>query len=320
MTFSQQTKGEILKSIKTSRSCCCDTFVYTVLKATGSLELTVKGLALSVSSENADFLHVLSDVAYRSAGVRATVQSENTSAKGAVIYRAVLDKRLLKKFPLAYRDEEGFIKLNEDIALKNMDACCIRTFVQALFVSCGSLVVPDGGALTDDLPAGRYHMEFVLQKQDFAQFALKVLQDAGFNFRITQRKNNYVLYIKESEQIADMLVFMNAMSAKLQLENVIIQRNLRNVANRQSNCISANIDKSVNASAKQIQSITLLQEQGKLALLSKQLQQIARLRLDNPDATMSELAEMSQLTKSGVAHRLDKLVVLARQLEEQGEN
>lgn len=118
MTFSQQTKGEILKSIKTSRSCCCDTFVYTVLKATGSLELTVKGLALSVSSENADFLHVLSDVAYRSAGVRATVQSENTSAKGAVIYRAVFDKRLLKKFPLAYRDEEGFIKLNEDIALK----------------------------------------------------------------------------------------------------------------------------------------------------------------------------------------------------------
>lgn len=152
--------------------------------------------------------------------------------------------------------------------------------------------------MTDDLPAGRYHMEFVLQKQDFAQFALKVLQDAGFNFRITQRKNNYVLYIKESEQIADMLVFMNAMSAKLQLENVIIQRNLRNVANRQSNCISANIDKSVNASARQIQSITLLQEHGKLALLSKQLQQIARLRLDNPDATMSELAEMSQLTKA----------------------
>ncbi|HIT78344.1 MAG TPA: DNA-binding protein WhiA [Candidatus Limihabitans stercoravium] len=319
MTFSQQTKAEILKSFKINRNCCCDTFVYTVLKATGSLELTIRGIALSVSSENLDFLRVLSDAAYHSAGVRANIQSENTSARGAVIYRAMFDKRLLKKFPLAYRDEEGFVRINNRILLENMSDCCNRAFVQALFVSCGSLVVPDGGELTDDLPAGRYHMEFVLQSQEFAQFALNMLQERGFNFRITTRKNNHVLYIKESEQIADMLVFMNAMSAKLQLENVIIQRNLRNVANRQSNCISANIDKSIAASAKQVESIRLLQNSGKLSQLSKQLQEIASLRLANPDATMAELATMSGVTKSGVAHRLDKLVSLARQLEE-GEN
>ena len=109
------------------------------------------------------------------------------------------------------------------------------------------------------------------------------------------------------------------MKSKLEIENVLIERNLRNVANRQSNCINANIDKALQASNKQLEAISVLQGSGKLALLSVPLRDVARLRQNHPEATLEELAQITGISKSGIRHCLDRLVQLSKEIT-QGEN
>ena len=193
-------------------------------------------------------------------------------------------------------------------------------FLKTLFLCCGSISVPVMSAdFTESKKGQRYHMEMVFVDQVFAQSVLDLLNWLGFNFKMTKRKSHVVLYLKKPENIADFLVYLNAMKSKLEIENVMIERNLRNVANRQSNCISANIDKAVLASNKQIEAINVLKQSGKLVLLPTQLQDVARLRLNNPEATLEELAQKTGISKSGIRHRLDRLVQLSKEIT-QGEN
>ena len=136
---------------------------------------------------------------------------------------------------------------------------------------------------------------------------------AEIPFRFAMRKNIAILYVKDSESIADFLVYVNAMSAKLKLENVIIGRSLRNTANRQRNCIAANIDKSVNAGERQLAAIATIRKRGLFEGLTPQLKEIVIAREENPEATLDELAAKLGISKSGANHRLAKLVTIAEQ-------
>ena len=139
--------------------------------------------------------------------------------------------------------------------------------------------------------------------------------------KIVQRKRTYVVYLKEGSQIVDILNVMEAHVALMELENVRIMKEMRNSVNRKVNCETANINKTVNAAVKQIEDIRLLEEKVGLESLNEGLEEIARLRLQYPEATLKELGLMlnPQVGKSGVNHRLRKLSLLADDLRENKE-
>ncbi len=321
LTFSRQTKNEIYKSINHLKNCCVDVFLYAVFKTLGSLTFTNKGLALAVSTENNDLLNLACKLVKQQYGKTCKVQSENTNSfSGNVIFNAKFDLDLVEKLKLIHYDEQGLLQIvNTTNNFFDDNECCRKIFLKTLFLCCGSITVPVMSEdFTESKKGQRYHMEMVFSDQTFAQSVLELLNWLGFDFKMTKRKSHVVLYLKKPENIADFLVYLNAMKSKLEIENVMIERNLRNVANRQSNCINANIDKALLASNKQIEAINLLQKAGKLALLSVQLRDVARLRLNHPEATLEELAQITGISKSGIRHRLDRLVELSKDIT-QGE-
>jgi hypothetical protein len=179
-----------------------------------------------------------------------------------------------------------------------------------MFLACGSLTVPELKNYKEEVSAS-YHMEFQISDLNVARQFAKLLNDDGFGFKLTERSKNSVVYIKDKESIADMLVYFGANACKFALEDVLIARSIRNDANRQTNCISANIDKTIEASERQIAAITKLIESGKLNLVDEKLRQTADMRMEHVDATMDELASLLGITKSGVNHRIRKLIELA---------
>jgi hypothetical protein len=134
--------------------------------------------------------------------------------------------------------------------------------------------------------------------------------------KIVERKERYVVYLKEGSQIVDMLNVMEAYVSLMNLENVRILKEMRNSVNRKVNCETANINKTVNAAVKQLEDIRRIRDTIGFEHLPYQLAQIAQVRLDYPDATLKELGTYLDppVGKSGVNHRLRKLAAVAEKL------
>ena len=133
---------------------------------------------------------------------------------------------------------------------------------------------------------------------------------------MVQRKKNYIAYVKESGQIIDILNIMGAHSHLLVFENVKIVKEMRNKANRALNCDSANLDKTVNTAERQISQIRKIEAEKGLGVLPEKLYEAAMLRLENPEASLLELAEMMDppMKKSGINHRFKKIEEIAKKL------
>ncbi len=312
MTFSQDVKSEIIKSVRNVKGCCAAAFLTAVLKSVGSLALDMKKFYFSVESENCDFLTLCGELAEREFGVSSKVESYNVNAKGAAVYSCIFDGKVGEKLGLITRDD-GVIGFPLELeGLIPSKPCCRKAFMQALFASCGSVVIPlsDTDVGENKLRA-KYHLELRFADADFARAVAQAYGE--FRFGQTTRKSHTVLYLKDSEKIADALSYFNATKGRLKLENVIIGRSMRNNANRQSNCISANIEKSVAASEKQLAAIARLHAAGMFDTLSDQLKDIARIRQEFPEANLDEIAARLNISKSGASHRFAKLIELANQ-------
>ena len=131
------------------------------------------------------------------------------------------------------------------------------------------------------------------------------------------RKNNYVVYLKEAEQISDLLAILGAHNQLLKFENVRIIKDLRNRTNRIVNCENANMDKTIISASRQIKDIRLIDEKQGIESLPPKLYELAKLRLENPEATLSELGELLDppLKKSGINHRFKKIEEIANRLK-----
>ena len=180
-----------------------------------------------------------------------------------------------------------------------------------LFSTAGSISDPQKG----------YHFEIVCPSQEISGQLQEIIHSFHIDAKMVLRKKSYVLYVKEGAQIVDMLAIMEANVALMDLENIRILKEMRNSVNRKVNCETANINKTVNAAVKQIEDIRLLEEKVGLESLNEGLEEIARLRLQYPEATLKELGLMlnPQVGKSGVNHRLRKLSLLADDLRENKE-
>ena len=202
-------------------------------------------------------------------------------------------------------DSEG---LTDPALLKK--TCCKRAFLRGAFLCVGSMSAPEKG----------YHLEFVCSSEEKAAQLQEVIHGFGIEAKIVLRKKYYVVYLKESEAIVDLLNVMEAHVALMNLENLRILKEMRNSINRRVNCETANINKTVSAAMKQISDIEYIRDTVGFESLPAGLAEIARVRLEKPEATLKELGEDLEppVGKSGVNHRLRKLCEMAERLREQG--
>jgi DNA-binding protein WhiA len=147
-----------------------------------------------------------------------------------------------------------------------------------------------------------------------------ILNYFGINSKIITHNGKYVVYVKDNVSVSDCLALMGANSAVLALNNEVVLRDIRKQSNRVNNCDYANINKTVNASVKQISDIRIIEKKLGLSSLNPKLREMAIARTDNPDATFADLASILKIPKSTVKNRLNKLIEIASQLKEKGEN
>lgn len=181
--------------------------------------------------------------------------------------------------------------------------CCRRAFIRGAFLTSGSI--------SD--PKKFYHFELVCNTMRKAEFLQEILLSFEFDARIVQRKKYYVVYLKEGEQIVDLLNIMMAHRALMNLENVRILKEVRNSVNRQVNCETANLNRTVSAAVKQIEDINYIKDTVGLDSLSEGLREVAVLRTENTEISLKELGQLLSppVGKSGVNHRLRKLSEIA---------
>ncbi|MBQ4561054.1 MAG: DNA-binding protein WhiA [Clostridia bacterium] len=175
---------------------------------------------------------------------------------------------------------------------------CQAHYIRGVFIACGSLNSPDSS----------YRLELRFKRN--GEELVERLRGMNLNFHTTLRGNDNVIYIKESESIEDFLNYIGAMNAAFTLMNEKIKREIRNNVNRAKNCDTANIKKSITATNIHIDAILRLQDDNRIQLLPKPLQETAGLRLAFPDISLSDLADIHEpkITKSGLNHRLKKIV------------
>ena len=154
---------------------------------------------------------------------------------------------------------------------------------------------------------------------EYAKELSALINTFGLTSKVIQRKNSFIIYLKEGEQIVDLLNIIGAHNSLLQLENIRIMKEMRNNVNRLVNCETANLSKTVNAAVRQVESIKLIQREIGLSRLPQNLREIAELRLNNPDVSLKELGEMLNppIGKSGVNHRLRRIEKIAGELRKE---
>lgn len=186
-----------------------------------------------------------------------------------------------------------------------------RSFLKGLFVSSGSCTVPDSA---DDAKTG-YHLEMVFSHSNLASAVSDLLLKDGIGAKITRRKEKYVLYIKSAEEIKDFIACIGAPKAVLSLTELMISRDFINDVNRRKNCDLGNVSRQLEASIKQTEAITLLKEKGLLKNLKPDLLEVANIRLENPDESITEIAKKLNVTRSCINHRFRKIICIANEIK-----
>jgi len=206
-------------------------------------------------------------------------------------------------------DENGVLhQLSEEISpLLIRNSCCRRAFLRGAFLCVGSMSNPQKG----------YHLEFVCEYEAQARQIRQVICSFEIEAKIVRRKKYYVVYLKEGAGIVDILNVMGAHVSLMELENLRVEKEVRNSVNRQVNCEAANITKMVKAANKQIEDILLLQKSYGLSNLPENLRQMAQVRLEYPESSLQELGKYLDppVGKSGVNHRLRKLSEMAERIK-----
>lgn len=186
------------------------------------------------------------------------------------------------------------------------------SYLRGAFLASGSVNNPE---------TSRYHLEIYSLYEDHNQDLLKLMNNFFYlNAKETRRRSGYIVYLKEAEKIGDFLHIVGAVNAMLAFEDLRIMRDMRNSVNRLVNCDTANLKKTANAAAKQVEDIQLIEEKFGLENLPEKLTVLARFRLTHPELSLKEVAAQvpdGPISKSGVNHRFQKIREIAKQLKEE---
>lgn len=311
MSFSNDIKNELLRLDYTD-----DAERVSLLAGLTRMDGTIligskRAISLQLSSENAAVARLALSWLKELFHVEATVTIQRMNRlKKNVLY--VVNVPSQNRMPtllntLGMVDRDGLL-FRPEIATDLIGSDNLRrAYLRGVFLGSGSM--------TD--PQRSYHLEIVTQSEEYATNLIALIENYNIYPRMSYRKENIVVYLKESEQISDFLALIGAYEAVMALENTRIQKNVRNQVNRLVNCETANMNKSINAAQRQIQSITLIAEKMGLEQLPESLRQAAEVRLNHPEESLKELGQLLDppVGKSGMNHRMRRLEELAEQLQ-----
>lgn len=318
MSFSREVKEELSKQLSLARHCQIAE-ISAIISMCGSIFIDEENRhIIKIQTENLTVARKYFILIKKSFGISAeiSVRKNKTLHKHNVYTVWIRDADISVKVLKASRLMNPLGEIQEELSLTDnmvvQNICCRRAFIRGAFLAYGSM----------SNPAKNYHFEIVTTALGKAEQLRDIINSFSMDAKIVRRKRHYVVYLKEGSQIVDLLNVMEAHKALMKLENVRIVKEMRNQVNRQVNCETANINKTVTAAAKQIEDIRYIQDTIGFGRLTDSLQEIAGLRLEQPDASLKELGMMLNppIGKSGVNHRLRKLSTIADNLREEKES
>lgn len=209
-----------------------------------------------------------------------------------------------KNYLITVNEGLNFVNFNQIDETKEKN---LKAIVRGAFLGSGSL----------NNPEYKYHLEIILNSENNAKYIQNIIKKYNINGKILERKQGYSLYIKDGEEISKLLAFIGAGKSVLKFEEIRVVRETRNNVNRIVNCETANLNKIIDASMQQIKAIEDIKKMNAFDNLPENLQEIANLRIENPEISLVELGKMlkSPIGKSGVNHRMKKIQQIADELK-----
>ena len=296
-SFSLKAKTELCR-LSVQRHCCSRAESYGVLLYCN----TFTTREVRIITENPEFALRLPRLFHKAFGVRFDrVPEDNNSGK--LIFQITDSEKLARILDVLGYDAEKALALHVNYALLE-DDCCRAAFLRGAFLA--------GGSVTD--PEKRYHLEFSTSHVQASREVLTLLEEMGFLPRSVMRGANAVTYFKQSEHIEDILTTIGAPASATEIMAAKVDKEIRNGANRATNCDIANLNKTLEAVAQQTEAIRRIADSGKLKTLPEKLQETAQMRLANPELSLAQLATMFDppISKSCLNHRMRKIMELAR--------
>lgn len=316
MSVSANIKQEIIK--KNLYKLQNKSVLQGIFISSGSLIVSNAGIGFSISSdfiEVINFVKMILEKTYSETEfeVSKVVRSFKTRERFELIPKNN-SENILKDLGIIYISRDGLMEIS-DVSdksfLKNENE--MKAFLTGLFLGSGSLSVP---CETSEKRTYGYHFEIALQTKNQVDLTSEVFSNFDIFPKVVERNDEFVLYLKNSDLICDVLGLFGANKTVLDLMNKKVDRDMNNLMNRQVNCISANLDKTVNASIKQIKAIEIIQNTIGLENLPDTLNETALLRLSNPEASLNDLIALmdTKISRGALAQRFEKIIKLSNEL------
>lgn len=300
MSFSSEVKSEIL-SVEIENECCLHAFAYGMIL----FSRTFSAYDISLLTEHGGIAKKYEKMLVKVCKVKPTIAKTEAGKFKIEVNNSQDRLKVLETF--GYDKKTSTSRLNwSNIS----DECCKVAFLKGAFLTCGTINDPNKG----------YHLEFVVPYLNLSRDLKLFINDydeLSVAPKSVTRSSNYVIYFKDSEAIEDMLTVMGAFNSSLELMGVKMYKDMRNNVNRKLNFESANLDKTIDAAAKQVEAILHIKNTVGFSYLSTELREVAKLRMENPDMSLRELGESlsEPISRSGVNHRLKKICTIAAQIK-----
>ena len=278
------------------------TLLSAIIKNTAILEEDSIKITTENSSVARQIFNLIKEV--YSIGPKITLRRGYNYKKNYVYILEIKEKLELIKEDLSLNTNipNGFIVDDDNLT---------RMYLRGVFIACGSV---------NDPKKSRYHLEFLADNKDYADFISQRLNSYFLNSKVLKRENKYMIYVKEAEKIGDFLRMINAISALLYFEDIRIYRDHKNMTNRLNNCEQANVDKIIETANNQVKDIQLIESIGGMDLLDDKTRLAATYRMKYKEASLLELSEIismetkTPITKSGLHHRFTKIKQIANKI------
>lgn len=306
MTFSAQIKSE-LSSLSPNARHCNIAEILSIINTIGHIRTIGSKSYLWIQTENVYVIKKFEKLFVETYNIPYEIMLKSSKKNpNRTYYMLITNDELNSLFKsIGIKFENDICKKEINSLITNL-SCCKRAYIRGSFLSGGSLTNPEKS----------YHIEFLNHNEELSKSLQNIINSFGLNSKLVKRKGQYVIYLKDGEQITDLLNIMEAHNALLEWENVRVIKDVRNSLNRSVNCETANIGKVTSASVKQVEDIMLIENTKGFEYLSEPLEEIARLRLENQDVSLKEIGEMLNppVGKSGVNHRFRKISEIARNI------
>lgn len=307
MSFSKETKNELCGAEITSDSCR-HSLVYGMVLF--SKVFTPSALSFTTECRPAAMFYSNTLSSLTSAIVDITVSLTRKGKEKSLFTLSIPDTEDCGRI----FDYFGHVRTAPSLRINRSnieDEECLACFLRGAFLVCGNVTDPEKD----------YHLEFVVPHMNLANDLSRIISEIDvmpIEPNIVRRKGSYIVYIKGSDCIADMLTYIGAPMSSLEIVQKKIYKSVRNKVNRQINSETANSNKTALAAAKQIKAIETIQKTHGLASLPDELRELAELRLENPEYNLRELGEAlsTPISRSGVNHRLTRLMMIAEEISE----